>query len=520
MISPVAPELLTVNKKAFGRKAFKTPTPIHELTARHILNAFDTIPEATKDAMVEAALLSSVIDSYSKGKFFYIPKRASSTKISSPVDSLINELDDNKVTEPDFKKAQALLNEKIKYLEQNPIKPVPFTKELSPKDKNFNSAYLEQMGLDISSVSPASKRRIAASYQRDSKKAAYAFLKDIKGVKRPIKNIDDVFSSYFDDVSLSNHFVFPQQEFEALGDKLLPEIKKKGQVIIDKVLDLKLVDVLDKDTYRLVLRNRTDINQDTKFSDVVNKKFADENYSIEPLGYSFILYAYINELNKEVDKKTKRGGAMVNIAAGEDIEAKLKGGLKDALRFIPTDWIEQSNNTGAIYAAKSKDENSDGKDRAFMGFARVGGAYSSNQYNLLGGDGLLGTPQPSNSDYSETLHHELAHRFQAVLPEIDAVFQAEHRRRTKDLAKTQIRGGGETELGIEDDYPTHYYGRMYEDKGHSGALEVMPMALTVLTKGLLNKTAKKVYIGGQAVAFLVDDLLAVSLGVLTEFKAV
>lgn len=511
-----------VNKQAFNRKSPKEPKPVYQLTSRQVLDSFDTITPTQKEAVFDAYFLSSIVKHHKKDVYFSAGNDVR-IKLAASLDvgKLINELDGKKITAQDAEKAQSLLNEKLKFLEQNPIKPSPFVKELSPKSKEFNDAYLDEMGLTLKDTSPAAKRRIASRYNRDKKHHAYIFLKALSEIDTP-KTSDNVFSDYFDKLTLSQKPVFPKDDFEALGDRLLPEIKQKGQAVIDKVSSMKLSEALDKDVYRsLINRSELGINENTKFSDVINKDYADDKYSEFPLSYSDVVYGYIKQLNAEIDSNVKRGG-VINVAAGEDIDAKLKGGLKDALRFIPTDWIEQSNNIGAIYATKSKDENPDKKDRAFMGFATITGRYTTNEYYCMGGDSILGAPSPTNSDYSETLYHELIHRIQSVMPEIDAVFQAEHRRRTKDLAKNRILGGRDDEFGIEDDYPKHYYGREYvgAKEYHLGALEVMPMSLSVLVKGLLNKSDKRVYIGGEAVSFVTDDLLAVSLGVLTEFKAV
>ena len=90
---------------------------------------------------------------------------------------------------------------------------------------------------------------------------------------------------------------------------------------------------------------------------------------------------------------------------------------------------------------------------------------------------LLGSP-----DAIDVAVHELAHRLQHVLPELDAWYQQLHDRRTEGAAIKRLRdltgnpGYHADEVTREDAYITPYQGKIYRHKGDR-ALEVITIAM-------------------------------------------
>jgi hypothetical protein len=95
----------------------------------------------------------------------------------------------------------------------------------------------------------------------------------------------------------------------------------------------------------------------------------------------------------------------------------------------------------------------------------------------ISGSGLL-----SVSDYRVAVH-ELTHRMQHAMPELDDYFQELHERRTKGDRQQHLQallpghGYGHNEVTREDNYIHPYQGKEYRGGGgRHGALEVMTMA--------------------------------------------
>jgi hypothetical protein len=79
------------------------------------------------------------------------------------------------------------------------------------------------------------------------------------------------------------------------------------------------------------------------------------------------------------------------------------------------------------------------------------------------------------TDDSSTAEHEYAHHLQSLIPSLDKVFQAEHKRRTAGDSLEVLCPHLPNETGRPDGYYSRYQGREYA--ATDGALEVMTMAL-------------------------------------------
>ena len=91
-----------------------------------------------------------------------------------------------------------------------------------------------------------------------------------------------------------------------------------------------------------------------------------------------------------------------------------------------------------------------------------------------------------------TAAHEFTHRLQSAMPELDALFQNMHRRRTRGNPFKRLRDlvpachYGSDERTKEDHYIDPYWGKEYD----GGALEVMTMSMQTVIGG---KDFKKLY---------------------------
>ena len=133
--------------------------------------------------------------------------------------------------------------------------------------------------------------------------------------------------------------------------------------------------------------------------------------------------------------------------------------VRAAAKYYPKSWIEASNEFRVpLRTATSKDRG---------GFTRKDG------YDLIE---VLG--------FENTLH-ELAHRLQRVMPDLDDYFQALHVQRTagdplKPLRKFEKKYKA-NEKTREDQYANPYMGKEYpESATRAGALELMPMTMQYL----------------------------------------
>ena len=133
--------------------------------------------------------------------------------------------------------------------------------------------------------------------------------------------------------------------------------------------------------------------------------------------------------------------------------------VRDASTYFPDEWIKGINKFGNLSVRHSP---------RGRGWHRT----------LKSGKGEIAVRNLQNAI------HELTHRIQSVFPELDAIFQSEHRRRTagdplkrlKDLKP--MLNYTPKEKAREDAYINPYTGREYKE--HDGALEVMTMAMEIL----------------------------------------
>jgi|GEM_PF-1158770 len=138
--------------------------------------------------------------------------------------------------------------------------------------------------------------------------------------------------------------------------------------------------------------------------------------------------------------------------------------------------------------------------------SKARGYYVSAQWNRAEGrnEAFIRT------DASSTAEHEYAHHLQHMLPELDAVFQAEHRRRTAGDPLEVLFTWAKSERGRPDQYVDRYQGREY---GHNGALEVLTMAF----QGLLGEDK----FANELLAKMLksdQEMLRVALGLLFHFR--
>jgi hypothetical protein len=111
---------------------------------------------------------------------------------------------------------------------------------------------------------------------------------------------------------------------------------------------------------------------------------------------------------------------------------------------------------------------------------------------------------------SSTAEHEYGHHLQKLLPELDAVFQEEHRRRTKFDPLEVLYPYAPEEKGCPDHYVERYQGREYTP---GGALEVLTMSF----QALLGQDRFADQLLAKMLKFD-QEILKVALGALFHFK--
>jgi hypothetical protein len=124
---------------------------------------------------------------------------------------------------------------------------------------------------------------------------------------------------------------------------------------------------------------------------------------------------------------------------------------------LPTSWINQVNAAGTPYKVTVSE-----KGRGW--------------HNAAHWDSRTGEIQRRiQTDSGSTLEHEWTHAVQAAIPELDALFQEAHRKRTAGEPLQWLGGSyARDEQTRRDKYVTPYQGKEY---GARGALEVMTMAM-------------------------------------------
>ncbi len=176
------------------------------------------------------------------------------------------------------------------------------------------------------------------------------------------------------------------------------------------------------------------------------------------------------------------------------VKAEIKGGsqaknmMKEATKGYPASWVKAANDYGKLNVKYSTDR---------------GWAYTSQKAEMVRlpkfgvikaekGEGFIMAGNIS------TAVHEFAHRIQAARPDLDDLFQQEHRLRTKHekLQKlsdlTGIKSYPATEVAKPDGYVNAYFGKEYKDSVGHEALEVMTMSLQTIL-GIERRDAKMLF---------------------------
>lgn len=183
--------------------------------------------------------------------------------------------------------------------------------------------------------------------------------------------------------------------------------------------------------------------------------------------------------------------------AGADI-------VREASRMLPDAWTRASDNAGRLFVASHSTERS-WQYTEPLEFGRV----QTDRLPVFGkvtikpGEGyILTTPELS------TALHELTHRIQTVLPDLNGLFLALHRERTSGDPLESLRDlTGEnydpSEVARKDKYVTAYQGKIYPGMG---AMEVMTIALEYVLGGDI-KRLRAVYTNDRAMFDFVVGLL-------------
>ena len=174
-------------------------------------------------------------------------------------------------------------------------------------------------------------------------------------------------------------------------------------------------------------------------------------------------------LTRELERTRQAGSVTAEIQGN----AQAQQLIKDATKSFPADWIKAANNLGDLNVRFSQ--------------AR-GLAYTSpinQRVNLLG----IGIVQMKAGEgwmvvgRLDIAIHEFTHRIQSARPDIDDLFQQEHRLRTAkeplQSLRTLMRNAAyaEAEVARPDGYYTPYMGKEYPQYKGREALEVMTMAI-------------------------------------------
>lgn len=180
--------------------------------------------------------------------------------------------------------------------------------------------------------------------------------------------------------------------------------------------------------------------------------------------------------------------------------------VQEASRRFPDSWTVYADGAGPLHVS----HNPMGRGWAFTATAAQAGVpiqLPTGTVVPVAGEGWLEVRHQSNAV------HELAHRLQALMPQLDRYFQQLHDRRTAGeplvpLAELQPGlGYGLHELTRKDKYLDPYFGRTYPV---GGALEVMTMAYQCLLGGNL-----------EGIAWLLkgdEELAALAVGLLFRWR--
>ncbi|WP_448761748.1 phage head morphogenesis protein [Acinetobacter tandoii] len=170
---------------------------------------------------------------------------------------------------------------------------------------------------------------------------------------------------------------------------------------------------------------------------------------------------------RELERTRQAGSIAPEITGG----AQAKKLLKEATKGYPASWMKAANQIGTLNVKFSL------KDRGWAFTANKNGLFQLPKFGLVKavkGEGFM------MAGHFGTAVHEFAHRIQSARPDIDDLFQQEHRLRTANESLQRLRdlvpraAYTSEEVARPDGYYNAYMGKEYKD---GGALEVMTMAL-------------------------------------------
>lgn len=183
--------------------------------------------------------------------------------------------------------------------------------------------------------------------------------------------------------------------------------------------------------------------------------------------------------------------------AGADI-------VREASRLLPDSWTRASDDAGRLFVATHATERSwQYTEPVESGTAQKGRLPVFGEVTIKPGEGYILTRPALGAAL-----HEVSHRIQTVLPDLNGLFLTLHRERTagdpleslRDLTGENFDPG---EMTRKDKYVTPYQGKVYPGLG---AMEVMTIALEYVLGGDV-EMLRRVYTGDRAMFDFVVGLL-------------
>lgn len=200
---------------------------------------------------------------------------------------------------------------------------------------------------------------------------------------------------------------------------------------------------------------------------------------------------FLQRLHESLTATRPMGADIKLIGGGRGAEL-----VQAAAKMFPDSWKRAADALGPLHARFTRDRG--WQITVLQEFRNVRIPLFGVQSHVEAGTGWLAV-----DDFS-TAAHELTHRMQAAMPQLDDIFQMLHGRRTEGTPLRYLRQltgkpFGADEVTREDHYYNPYQGRTYAKRagqynGRYGALEVMTMAFepvlggnTKLLEGLLDR---------------------------------
>lgn len=226
--------------------------------------------------------------------------------------------------------------------------------------------------------------------------------------------------------------------------------------------------------------------------------------------------AFAEEFRAALYDETKKDRVMAQGIATEGRKTPAKSLVDKAASLLPIEWVRAAEGIGKLHVKTVKTR----------GFAWT--AEKDYSVTVKFGQGVsLDSPKKGDGVVTlgkgefSTAFHELVHRIQSARPDIDAVFQWEHKRRTEDDPLESLRrivpnsGYDIKEMAKKDGYINPYFGKEY---GEKGALEMMTMTLeTLYTSGVDANSYSESYHGAKRlIQLLINDneLAGIGIGVM------